>query len=154
MFITIFNYTHVNDLVCHHDGHGNCDPEQDYVQHLTLKLDHLATGEKLRNRCPLSFQKNLLNQRKIYYFYFYIYAFVGIIQYILFLKTGVNCNYLKCNNKSMFIMQPLYFTLLPFRCVHLWKIPRIFAKCKNGRAEFSLLIFEMTAAQPVIIVVL
>lgn len=43
---------------------------------------------------------------------------------------------------------------LSFRCVHLWKISHIFAICKNGRSKFSLPIFEMTAAQPVIIVVL
>lgn len=55
MFITIFNYPHVNDLVCHHDGHSNCDPERDYVQHLTLKLNHLASGGKWRIHCPLSF---------------------------------------------------------------------------------------------------
>lgn len=54
----------------------------------------------------------------------------------------------------MFIMQSFYFTLLPFRCVHLWKIPHIFAICKNGRSKFFLPIFEMTAAQPVIIAVL
>lgn len=51
-------------------------------------------------------------------------------------------------------MQSFYFTLLPFRCVHLWKIPHIFAICKNGRSKFFLPIFEMTAAQPVIIAVL
>lgn len=51
-------------------------------------------------------------------------------------------------------MQSFFFTLLPFRCVHLWKIPHIFAICKNGRSKFFLPIFEMTAAQPVIIAVL